>query len=101
MVEIDLTERALKDIDEIAAYHSQFSENTARIHIQRIYATIDLLRSFPNLGKISSELDYPRVREILAGQYKIYYHVVSDKLVRIITIHFSGLPLDFDKLRPN
>ncbi|HRI60835.1 MAG TPA: hypothetical protein PK228_13950 [Saprospiraceae bacterium] len=31
----------------------------------------------------------------------IYYHVVSEKLVRIITINFSGLPLDFEKLRPN
>lgn len=101
MVEIDISERALKDIDDLAEHHARFSENAARVYVKRIYATFDLLRSFPNLGKISPELDYRQVREILAGPYKIYYHIVSEKLIRIITIHFSGLPLDFDKLRPN
>ncbi|MCE7921885.1 MAG: type II toxin-antitoxin system RelE/ParE family toxin [Haliscomenobacteraceae bacterium CHB4] len=101
MVEIDITGRALKDIDEIAEYHAHFSENAARTYIKRIYAAIDLLRSFPNLGKVSPELDYPKVREILADPYKIYYHVVSEKLIRIITINLSGLPLDFEKLKPN
>lgn len=101
MVEIDMTDRAMKDIDEIAEYRARFSENAARVYIKKIYATIDLLRTFPNLGKVSPELDYPKVREILAGPYKIYYHIVSEKLIRIITINFSGLPLDFDKLRPN
>lgn len=101
MVEIDFSERAIKDIDEIAVYHARFSENAARVYVKRIYATVELLRSFPTIGKVSPELDYPKVREILAGPYKVYYHIVSDKLIRIITIHFSGQPIDFDDLRPN
>ncbi len=101
MVEIEISVRAFEDIDEIALYWSGFSEKTARYYINKIYATIELLKSFPNLGKISPELEYPHVREILSGPYRIFYHIVSEYKIQIITIHHSATPFDFEKLRPN
>ena len=101
MVEIDISVRALEDLDEIALYWSGFSEKTARFYISKIYATIGLLRTFPLLGKISPELEYPQVREILSGPYRVFYPVISDRKIQIITIHHSALPFEFEKLRPN
>jgi addiction module RelE/StbE family toxin len=101
MAEIDFSQRALEDIDEIAHYWARFSEDAARAYVKKIYATIALLEQFPNLGKISPELNYPKVREIIAGPYRIFYHVISERRIQIITVHHSAQPFDFDNLRPN
>lgn len=101
MVEIDISVRALEDIDELALYWAGFSEKTARFYISKIYATFELLKTFPKLGKVSPELEYPQVREVFSGPYRIFYHIVSDKKIQIITIHHSALPFDLEKLRPN
>jgi len=60
-----------------------------------------LLAQFPHLGRVSPELGYPTVREIFAGPYRVFYHIVTEQRIQIITIHHSALPFDFDKLRPN
>lgn len=56
MVEVNFSKQAVDDIDEIAQYWARFSEKTAMVYVQKIYATVELLAQFPHLGRMSSEL---------------------------------------------
>lgn len=100
MVEIDVSEQAWDDINSSALYWSKFSGKTARLYIQTIYATIERLKTFPNLGHVCPFLEYPRVREVKAGPYRVIYHVVSERRIQIISVEHTSLPYDFDKIRP-
>lgn len=77
MVEIIIVERAQEDLVAIAEYWGQFSMRSARIHLDKIYEKIELLRTFPKLGKVFEELSYHNVREIVVGPYRIFYHILT------------------------
>jgi len=93
MAEINFSKQALNDIDEIALYRARFSEKTAKTYIQKIYATIELLAQFPHLGKMSPKLDYPTVREIYAGPYRVFATLALNNVFRLlqyITVRFHS-----------
>ena len=101
MVEVIILNKAQEDLEEIGAYLARFSEKSAGLHLERIFKAIESLKTFPLLGKIFLELDYPKVREIKAGPYRIFYHIVSETKIHILTIHHSATPFDWDELKPN
>ena len=101
MVEIIIVDRAQEDLVEIAEYWGKFSVKSARIHLDKIYEKIELLRTFPRLGKVFEELNYPNVREIIVGPYRIFYHILSAQKIHILAVHHSALPFDWDELHPN
>jgi len=101
MVEIIILDKADGDMSEIVAYWSQRSEVKAEEYMRKIFETIELLQSFPRLGKVVEGLDYPRVREVLVGPYRLFYHIVSEAKIHILTIHHSAAPFDWKTLTPN
>jgi len=101
MVEVIILERAHEDLEEIGSYLARFSEKSAKLYLERIFKIIESLSSFPYLGKIFLELNYPKVREVKAGPYRIFYHIVSETKIHILTIYHSATPFDWDEIKPN
>jgi toxin ParE1/3/4 len=90
MVEVNLTHKALADIEAIAQYLSEYSPSYASRFVVEITKRAELLRSFPEMGRVLPEIDEPEVRELIYQHYRIVYHIVSESRVDIITIQHSS-----------
>lgn len=90
MVKINWTTQAKNDLISIAEYIGQNSKKYARIQIQRIRERVRQLPKHPNSGRIVPELENPRIRELVLGNYRIIYCLVSDERIDILTVHHSA-----------
>ena len=98
MAKINWTDHAREDLNNIIGYLAAQSETVAKVRVQKIISKIDLLQTFPNIGRVVPELEYKNVREIIISNYRIVYHIVSDERIDILTIHHSSRFLDIKKL---
>jgi toxin ParE1/3/4 len=87
--EIKWTLNALQDIESIAEFIAQDSERFASIQIDKFFIRSQILEQFPLAGKIVPELGDDNIRELIEGNYRIIYRVVSESRVDILTIHQS------------
>jgi addiction module RelE/StbE family toxin len=95
MVKINWTPQSKNDLVSIAEFIAQDSTKYAKIHIKRIREGVRQLSNFPNSGRIVSELDNPRIREVVLGNYRIIYLLVTDERIDILTVHHASKPLNF------
>lgn len=87
MAEVNWTKQALKDIDRIAEFIAKDSEYYASIQVTRFFEATTIVGKQPLAGKIVVEKQDPSVREIIEGNYRIIYRVVTEHLVDILTVH--------------
>ena len=90
MVKINWTTQAKNDLISIAEYIGQNSKKYARIQVKRIRERTRQLSEHPNSGREVPELENPRIRELILGNYRIIYCMVSDERIDILTIHHSA-----------
>jgi toxin ParE1/3/4 len=95
MVKINWTPQSKKDLVSIAEFIAQDSVKYAKIQIKRIRERVRQLSKFPNLGRIVPELENPRIRELVLGNYRIIYLIVADGRIDILSIHHSSKLLNF------
>lgn len=98
MAQINWTFNADSDLDNIIERLAPNSETHAKITIQRIFDRVDLLKNLPRLGRVVPELEHDNVRELIVGYYRVVYHLLSDDRIDILTVHYSPIPLDINKL---
>jgi len=89
MVEINWTKDAIEDANQIAIFISQSSSKYARIQIERFFERTIILETFPKSGRIVPEINDLKIRELIIGNYRIIYKIVSKKSIDILTIHLS------------
>jgi len=89
MVKIIWTDQALNDIENIAHFIALDSEKFARLQVSRFFERTLILQTFPNAGRIVPELNNPVIRELIQGNYRIIYKIISDSQVDILTVHHS------------
>lgn len=89
MAEVNWTEQAIDDVTAIAEYIAQNSFTYARIQTNLFFERANILNKHPNSGRIVPELNIPEVRELVMGNYRIIYRIVSDARVDILTVHHS------------
>ncbi|MBN2536535.1 MAG: type II toxin-antitoxin system RelE/ParE family toxin [Spirochaetales bacterium] len=90
-VKIIWSDKALSDIEEIIAYISKDSEYFAINSASKIISTVELLKSFPDIGRIVPEYQNTEIRELIYRNYRIVYKYKT-KFVGIITV-FHGSKL--------
>ena len=88
MVEVEWSEAAKSDLKGIIEYVSQDSPQYTEYLYERIFESIDNLKSFPNMARQVPELKNPNMRELILQNYRIVYQYSEDK-IEIITI-FHG-----------
>ena len=79
-VEIKWTIYALEDIENIAEFIARDSEHFASIQVEKFFLRTEILESYPLAG---------RIRELIEGNYRIIYRVVSENQLDILIIHQS------------
>lgn len=85
---------ALEDIQNIFDYIAVDSSIYADRLITRIFESTQQLENFPRSGRMVRDLEDPSLRELIVGNYRIFYEV-REREVRITTVINGGRNLDF------
>ena len=94
MVKVVWTDSAIFDLDDIGEYIAKDSERYAQITIERLFDSVDILEEHPKAGKMVSEFQNDKIRELIRGNYRIVYHIIDDFRIDIITVHNCARLID-------
>lgn len=93
MVQINWTQQSISDLKDIAEYISKDSKIYAKLQVIRIKQRSKILYTQIYSGKIVPEINNKHTRELIEGNYRIIYKVVSNLRVDILTVHHSARDL--------
>jgi toxin ParE1/3/4 len=91
MVEIRWSTDALDDLESITSYIEQDSPEKACDLVSAIFEKVEMLKDFPHLGRIFSERNDERIREIIYKNYRIVYEIKSNFIEILIVTHGSRI----------
>ena len=86
MAEINWTKKSIKDLKAINDYISLDSTFYATRFIAKIIKRVDQLIDFPESGRMVPEKNTPEIRELIEGNYRIFYKLKKEKIT-ILRIH--------------
>jgi addiction module RelE/StbE family toxin len=90
MVEINWTPQAIDDINNIAQFIAKDSVKFARIQTKRFFEITLKLEKYPTAGKIVPEIGDKHIRELILGNYRVVYKIISAQKIDILSIHHSA-----------
>ncbi|MFN8715036.1 MAG: type II toxin-antitoxin system RelE/ParE family toxin [Bacteroidota bacterium] len=90
MVEVKWTRQAIGDVDSIAKYIATDSIKYAEIQVNRFFESAQILYNQPKAGRIVPEYNKVSLREIIIGNYRLVYKIVSAHRIDILTVHHSA-----------
>jgi toxin ParE1/3/4 len=76
---------ALKDLHEVKEYIQRDKPSAAREEAKRIRKSTERLARFPESGRTLETI--PRVREIVAGNYRVFYMIEPSHVVILRVYH--------------
>jgi toxin ParE1/3/4 len=83
---VTLSESALQDLQNIQQYYlNQGSTKIAEQLLEKIFAKLELLADYPEMGRIVPEFNINTLRELIHSPYRIVYRYESQhiKVIRI------------------
>lgn len=86
MAQVNWTKKSLKDLRAINDYISLDSTFYATRFISKLIKRVDQLIEFPESGRVVPEKNVPEIRELIEGNYRIFYRLQKEK-VTILRIH--------------
>ena len=93
MVKIIWSILAIEELKEIHDYIAKDSKLYAKREISKIKNKVRDLKEFPEIGKFVKETGIKN-REIISGNYRIIYEMISENSIEILTIHHSARNLE-------
>lgn len=93
MVKLIWTDQAIDDLGDIGDYIAENSEKYAKLTVQKIYERTEIVKSFPQAGRIVPEKNEENVRELIEGNYRIIYEIISENLIDVLTVYHSARDL--------
>ena len=90
MAEIIWTRSALHDLKQIHQYISEDSVFYADRFILKLISCTDILEKHPFSGRIVPEKEDKTIRELIEGNYRIFYQAEIEKKVFILRIHHGA-----------
>ena len=91
MTAVHWTPQAVEDLEAIREYVARDSEHYAALLVERLFASVDHLVRFPEVGRIVPEFQRPDLREIILGSYRVVYRTRAEA-VEVLTV-FHGARL--------
>jgi plasmid stabilization system protein ParE len=92
-MKVALAPRALRDLEDIAAYLRQRSPSGARNVLLAIKASIDALSAFPEIGRVVDDEQHRRL-PVMRYPYSIFYRIAGAELLILHIRHTSRRPID-------
>jgi addiction module RelE/StbE family toxin len=89
MAKIIWTKLALADLDSIYDFIAKESPFYAQKTIEQFLSRVEMLSEFPEIGRQVPEYMKKEIREIIEGNYRLFYKV-GKKGVYIIRVHHSA-----------
>lgn len=89
MAQISWTKKSLQDLKAINDFISLDSPFYASRFIFKIIKRVDQLSEFPESGRIVPEKHNPEIRELIEGNFRIFYRLRKNNIV-ILRIHNSS-----------
>ena len=93
MVKLIWTDQAIDDLGDIGDYIAESSEKYAKLTVKRLYEKVDILKQFPQAGRVVPEKNEENLRELIEGNYRIIYEIISENSIYILTIYHSARDL--------
>jgi addiction module RelE/StbE family toxin len=72
------SDRALERVEEIAAYIEQDNPYAAAHWVEELFAEVDRLGDFSEMGKPGRGVATPGIRELVVGDFRVFYEVGVD-----------------------
>lgn len=98
MASLNWTELSIDDLINIAEFISKDSIKYSQIQIRRIRERARILKKQPLLGRIVPETNNEFIRELILGNYRIIYRIISEERIDILTVHHSAKLLRIELL---
>jgi len=89
MVKINWTPTALRDLEEIGEYVSHDSIKYANLIVDKLFRSVEILDMHPLSGRVVPEFHNDSIRELIYGNYRLVYRIVTELRIDIITVHHS------------
>jgi len=98
MARLNWTDLSIEDLINIAEFISKDSHKYSVIQIKRIRERAKILKEQPFLGRIVPETQNDFIRELILGNYRIIYRIISEDRIDILTVHHSARQLNIGLL---
>jgi addiction module RelE/StbE family toxin len=89
MAKISWTRKSIRDLQSIHEFISLDSKFYANRFINKIVLRVEQLIEFPESGRIIPEKEQADLRELIEGNYRIFYRIQKNN-VTILRIHNSA-----------
>ncbi|MDP2182762.1 MAG: type II toxin-antitoxin system RelE/ParE family toxin [Actinomycetota bacterium] len=89
------SKRARRRVTEIARYIAQDSPQASGRWVDEIFETVEALGDFPSLGKPGRDVATPGIRELVFGDFRVFYEVGTD--VDVLTVRRASQLVDEDE----
>ncbi len=90
MVKVIWTARSLTDLEEIGKYISKDSTKYAKLILEKLLETANLIEQNQLIGRIVPEVKQKDIREIIRGSFRIIYQTQAKEYAYILTVHHSS-----------
>ena len=94
---IDWSPLALKRASEIADYIAQDKPEAAKNWIRTVCSKVEQLTAAPEIGRMVPEINDPRFRELIYGNYRIVY-LAENLRISILSIRHGKQILPIDEI---
>ena len=89
MDEIIWSKSSVNDLKNLHRYISKDSVLYAKRFIDLLISRVEQLKDFPESGRVVPKKNNPKIRELIEGNYRIFYKY-SAKKVTVLRIHNSA-----------
>ena len=95
MVKVRWTDFAIENLIAIGDYIETESCFYAQRVVSNLFDSVFLLEQNPLAGRVVPEFDNITIRELIRGNYRIVYKIISKFDIDIITVHHSARLLTY------
>lgn len=93
MVRIKWLKSAKLDLKEIYEFIALDSKRYARFQVEKTQKKTEILKEGNVLGKNVFEINHEDVRELIEGDYRIIYRIISKNEIHILLVHHGARDL--------
>ena len=97
MIQIEWTDPAVSDLQNIVDYIARDSALYADAMAEQIITACETMAAFPQRGRVVPEVGNPKIREIIIDPYRIIYRTKRSHLEILAVIHGAR---DIDGIKP-